>query len=281
MTGGAAGGREAARLSAALSSAAGLAAAGLAVLESFAVAHAGDFGRHFGGAWLETERISLRTDLDAGRLAVLSAGFTEHFTRLFARSSYGDLFGAGSVFEQELFLAAHANENHGSPTHRGRVIQEKLLSCSPVPPPPADVVDDSIQAAGISDVRALLDKHAASNCASCHRLTDPIGLLFEGFDQFGRRTAGVGDQGAAEVVFRGEVESFAGLGDFLARLKGDARSRECFVRQLLAFRAPILDRRSVDAIAVSVAGGADATTPLTGILLAALSHQVFLAGGRQ
>lgn len=75
------------------------------------------------------------------------------------------------------FLANNAHGSTVSRVLRGKVIRERVL-CGDIPSPPNDV-DVSAEDA-ISGTAARLDP--ASICYDCHRLMDPIGQAFDGFD---------------------------------------------------------------------------------------------------
>jgi hypothetical protein len=90
------------------------------------------------------------------------------------------------------FLTLSSFAQRTSPTLRAKWILEELL-CSPVPPPPANVVanldgnDKANAAAAIDNVRERLELHRSdATCAGCHRVMDPIGLALESFDGIGR-----------------------------------------------------------------------------------------------
>lgn len=88
---------------------------------------------------------------------------------------------------QVSFLALQAHSVSTSVTRRGKFVQTVLL-CREIPPPPANV-DTSIPEPS-ADAPTMRDRVAShlevEYCASCHRVTDPIGLAFEHFDGIGR-----------------------------------------------------------------------------------------------
>jgi hypothetical protein len=90
------------------------------------------------------------------------------------------------------FLTVSSFAHRTSPTLRAKWILEELL-CSPVPPPPPNVVaqldgqDTANAAAAIDNVRARLELHRSDpTCAGCHSRMDPIGLALESFDGIGK-----------------------------------------------------------------------------------------------
>ncbi|MFT7622801.1 MAG: hypothetical protein ACI9WU_001976 [Myxococcota bacterium] len=83
-------------------------------------------------------------------------------------------------------LSLYATPNRSSPTLRGRFVREHLL-CQTMPEPPANV-DTTIPEASASapTMRERLAGHLEiPGCASCHLLTDPVGLGLEQFDGLG------------------------------------------------------------------------------------------------
>ncbi len=116
-------------------------------------------------------------------------------------------------------LAQHAHPVSSSATKRGEFVREVLL-CQEVPPPPADV-DASIPEPS-EDAATLRERVAVHledpTCASCHLLTDPIGLGLEQFDGLGlyreiENGAVIDPSGDVDgIVFADAV----GLGDALA-----------------------------------------------------------------
>lgn len=85
------------------------------------------------------------------------------------------------------FNALHSHPGRSSPTLRGNFVREVLL-CQEVPSPPADI-DFSIVEDTQGELRTARERLAAhvesDACASCHVLTDPIGLALENFDAVG------------------------------------------------------------------------------------------------
>ena len=92
------------------------------------------------------------------------------------------------ILGQGAFLALFSHEGRSSPTLRGRAIREVLL-CQPVPNPPANVdfsgFNDTSNAV-LKTARQRLTRHVSDPvCASCHKITDPLGLPLERFDGVG------------------------------------------------------------------------------------------------
>jgi hypothetical protein len=90
------------------------------------------------------------------------------------------------------FLTVTSFAQRTSPPLRAKWIRGQRL-CSPVPPPPANVVaslegeNTKDTAATIDNVRARLEQHRSNpSCSGCHNLMDPLGLALESFDGIGK-----------------------------------------------------------------------------------------------
>ena len=92
------------------------------------------------------------------------------------------------LLTQASLLALHSHPGRTSPTLRGKAIQEALL-CRKVPAPPASVNFAVVQDVNNPTLKTTRDRLQAhlndEECASCHRVTDPIGLGLEQFDGAG------------------------------------------------------------------------------------------------
>ncbi len=88
------------------------------------------------------------------------------------------------------FLTVTSFAQRTSPTLRAKWILEQLL-CTPLPPPPANVVasleGENESSTPIDNVRERLEQHRSNPaCSGCHNLMDPLGLALEGFDGIGK-----------------------------------------------------------------------------------------------
>jgi len=124
----------------------------------------------------------------------------------------------GGILTHGSILATQAKPTTASPIHRGKLVRERLLCQNPSPPPPGlnaqlPPVDPKLSN------RERFTAHAKNEpCASCHRLMDPIGFAFEGFDGIGKYTGAsdtsgnIVDSPHTDATFDGPIE----LGRILA-----------------------------------------------------------------
>lgn len=93
------------------------------------------------------------------------------------------------VLTQISFLALHSHEGRSSPTLRGKAVREVLM-CEHVPAPPANVNFTIVQDTSNPAFRTTRERLKAhlddEECASCHKLTDPMGLTLDSFDGAGQ-----------------------------------------------------------------------------------------------
>jgi len=130
------------------------------------------------------------------------------------------------------FLALHSHPGRTSPTLRGMAIREVLM-CEEIPTPPANVnftIVQDVSNPELKTTRERLQAHLSdAECASCHKLTDPIGLALEQFDGLGQfRLAENGS--TIDVTGRLGNVSFADAAQFGAVLAKDPAVVSCLVQ---------------------------------------------------
>jgi hypothetical protein len=141
----------------------------------------------------------------------------------------------GGLFGQVSFLALQAHPVSTSVTRRGMFVRERLL-CQDLPAPPANV-DTSIPAS-TPDSPTMRDRVAVHLqdpvCASCHRLSDPMGLALEHFDGIGRYRED--DQGYA-IDTSGDLDgrAFDGLGGLALAVHDHPDFTRCLVTGALRY----------------------------------------------
>ena len=150
----------------------------------------------------------------------------------FAVTEIQDDTGRVGLMGQVSFLALNAHPVSTSPTLRGMFLREVLL-CQNIPAPPSDV-DTSIPEPSGNTVtlRDRIDEHLQNDfCASCHQLTDPIGLAYETFDALGRYRA---TEGGAPIDPSGELDGaeFSDATELSRLIANHERLGPCLVEHL-------------------------------------------------
>ena len=140
---------------------------------------------------------------------------------------------------QAAFLAGHAGPNVGSIVQRGLAVRHQLL-CLEVPDPPQNVKLD-----------AAVDRLATPLCAGCHKLFDPIGEVFSGYDAVGKFNAAKPTAGAlpdtGESSLDGAVSSPRPM---MERIVASQTFRACASQRFLEL-ASARDVGEVDACTIS------------------------------
>ena len=152
------------------------------------------------------------------------------------------------LLAQVSFLALHSHPGRSSPTLRGQAVREIFL-CQTVPPPPPDVDFSLLQDTYNPDFRTTRDRLAEHRrnpmCASCHNLTDPIGLTLEVFDAAGGyRTT----ENGAPIDTTGALNgrSYAGPPGLAEALRDEPGAASCFIERAFSYgaaRVPTDDER--------------------------------------
>jgi Protein of unknown function (DUF1592)/Protein of unknown function (DUF1588)/Protein of unknown function (DUF1595)/Protein of unknown function (DUF1587)/Protein of unknown function (DUF1585) len=122
------------------------------------------------------------------------------------------------LLTQPSILSLTSGDEYSSPTLRGKFVREALL-CQEIPLPPPDIhwAPFDPPSPGVTTRDRYAKAMANPACGACHRMMDPIGFSFEGFDAVGRyRTmdnglpidlSGSADlDGGAGITFQGVVE---------------------------------------------------------------------------
>jgi hypothetical protein len=142
------------------------------------------------------------------------------------------------VLTQPSVLAAHAHANQTSPVRRGIFVLTNIL-CNHIPPPPPDVDTTPPNPDPNATTRERFNQHTASpTCASCHRMMDPIGLGFEGYDATGKfRTMENGKPLDVSGSIAGtDIDGpFNGALELVQRLHGSAQVKSCVSNLWLEF----------------------------------------------
>lgn len=203
----------------------------------------------------DTERVVGRLVAEHARSGLLRALLTSDlvFLRRDTRLSWGvtatDVPAEGEfrrdptrvgVLTHPAWLAGMSENDHNHLVRRGRFIRERLL-CGSVPSLPIGVVPAVAEGAGLT-FRQRVERHSQDPaCWACHRLTDPLGYAFEGWDHVGRPQA---TDNGSPVQTSGWVDeagstagTYADARQLMALLADSPEVKACWVRHLFtAFR---------------------------------------------
>jgi hypothetical protein len=135
-------------------------------------------------------------------------------------------------------LASYSSRNNTSPTHRG-VFVRKALFCEGLPPPPANAnVVPPVQQPNQTRREAMVNHVQDATCAGCHRMMDPIGFGFEGFDAAGAwRTSDAGKtiDVSGSIVGTDVAGDFNGPAELGAKLATSEQATACVTTQWFRF----------------------------------------------
>jgi hypothetical protein len=166
------------------------------------------------------------------------------------------------LLTEPALLASLGDVAETRPVHRGHFLATQLL-CRELPPPPAGVPPLAAQAADSPLMRDRLAAHGRDpQCSGCHRFMDPLGLVLESFDTFGRYRA---DQDGHRIDPSGRVPigdgwvEVADAAELAARLADAPVARACFAQQQARWvvGAPVPDDAGcwLDDVAAELASG--------------------------
>lgn len=142
------------------------------------------------------------------------------------------LLGHGSI------LAVTSFSNRTSPVVRGKWVLEQLLGAEvPVPPPNVPLLPENTENVKLQTVRERLESHRKmAQCASCHRVMDPIGFALENFDAVGAwrdQDSGYPVDASGQLTDGTRIDSPASLRQAL--LKRSDAFMTGFTRRLLTY----------------------------------------------
>jgi hypothetical protein len=168
----------------------------------------------------------------------------------------------GGVLRQGSFLVLTSHPDTHSPTRRGKWILDRLL-CRKPPPPPPDVpaFDPNVSSDGtLRQKLETLHQGAASSCAACHALIDPMGFALENYDGVGQwRDLDNGLPVDASGTMPETGVPFNGAAELSTAIAADPRFASCVSQQLLTYalgrHTTANDRPVIDALGQGFASG--------------------------
>lgn len=182
------------------------------------------------------------------------------------------LLGHGSLLA--LFSHSHAS----SPTVRGKFVREALL-CQSIPAPPDDVGELPEPSPDLPTMRERLQEHRTNPaCASCHSITDPIGLGLENFDAIGafrelENGARIDPSGELDGIW---FDDARGLGEALA---AHPNVTTCLVRNLYRYGSGHVETRGEEPTIQELAGAFAASPALDTLLVELVTSDGFRFAG--
>lgn len=141
--------------------------------------------------------------------------------------------GRAGILSQGSFLAVHSHGEANSPSKRGKYVSQAIL-CTPVPPPPPDVMAELPEPTEGQTLRDQLLQHKNDPaCSSCHNAMDEFGFAYEFYDPIGAyRTLDNGQPISAAGTLDG-VGAWNNAAELGEVLKNDPRTAECMVSNLI------------------------------------------------
>jgi Protein of unknown function (DUF1588)/Protein of unknown function (DUF1592)/Protein of unknown function (DUF1595)/Protein of unknown function (DUF1585) len=136
------------------------------------------------------------------------------------------------ILTQSAFLRATSPPNRTSPVHRGLRVLEQML-CYKMPPPPPGIALPSVDPPPDSTTRQRLE--LATNeptCQGCHREINPVGYMFEHYDQVGlwRDTENGFPIDSSGELFRTDMQGkFKDAIELVERMAESRDAKACFV----------------------------------------------------
>jgi hypothetical protein len=145
------------------------------------------------------------------------------------------------ILMQSAVLAAHSHPVQVSPTLRGKLVRTKVL-CDVVADPPPNVMRNLPDPSAMQTEQDVLDMHLNNaSCSACHRLMDPIGHGFNGFDAIGQYVGSKGGSTDGEVIAPtiASVDDvsgkFSGPIELVNKLAASDQVKQCFTIQALRY----------------------------------------------
>jgi hypothetical protein len=183
------------------------------------------------------------------------------------------LLGHGSI------LARYSHGHASSPTLRGKFVRETLL-CQSIPAPPPDVGELPEPNPELPTMRDRLAIHRENpSCATCHNLTDPIGLGLENFDAIGAYRETEND---VTIDASGELDGVAfadarGLGEALAT---HPSLSTCLVRNVYRFSTGHVETAGEAPTIDALSEAFDESSDLKALLVDLVASDGFRYAGR-
>jgi hypothetical protein len=188
----------------------------------------------------------------------------------------------GGLLTQGAWLVSHGKDGRDNVVRRGMNIYKQAMCNNDLAPPPGLDVEAELLALVGPDatVRETVDaRGSAGACGGCHRLADPVGMIFERFTSDGRDQSVYPDGTPVDssIVLDG-LGQFDAAPAFAAALADDRDFQRCFVRRLTHYLLGI-DLGNPNRVAWSDQAHArlvDSDTSLEELLVAIVRYPAFV-----
>jgi hypothetical protein len=188
----------------------------------------------------------------------------------------------GGLLTQGAWLVSHGKRGKDNVVRRGMNIYKDAMCNNALRPPPGlDVQAELLKLVGPdATVRETVDaRGTAGSCGGCHRVPDPIGMIFESFTSDGafQDTYPSGDAVDTFVSVEG-IGEFEEAPEFSAALANDENIQMCVVQRVLQLMLGI-DLGSPRMVAVAQEAYdrfAEHDTSFEELLVAIVRHPAFI-----
>ncbi len=158
------------------------------------------------------------------------------------------------LFTQLAFLTSHADTGDSHPVKRGDAVLRRLLCVELVVPPSLMIPPVAEATPGGATTRQRFEEHMAEPCVGCHKMIDPVGFAFEGYDTVGAyRTTDqnktINTAGEVTLPTTGTKIAFQNAIELTAKLAKLPEVQDCVATQWMRY---MLGRREVDSEKASI-----------------------------
>ncbi|BCE01768.1 malectin domain-containing carbohydrate-binding protein [Marinicellulosiphila megalodicopiae] len=172
------------------------------------------------------------TELFTAKYSFIDATLAEHYGVVppmtdWAKYEFPDGVGRQGILTHASFL--YHNGAHGRDVNtifRGKIVYERLF-CEQMPPPPPP--EQSVALAS-----EVSDRGVHPSCKGCHSVVDPIGRMFDLYDDFGKRFESAELHGGLYMDVDAAA-TFEGVVDFSSALEDSVAFKQCVSKQLFRF----------------------------------------------
>lgn len=149
----------------------------------------------------------------------------------------------GGILTQGAWLVAHGKKGRDNVVRRGmNIFRQAMCNNSLAPPAGVDVQAELKKLVGPdATVREIVDaRGAAASCGGCHRVADPVGMVFESFGSDAKwQTTDVAGHAVDTKIDVMGLGMFDNAHAYATALADDLAFQRCFVQRFVHFLAGI------------------------------------------